>query len=215
MKSLAIALLTLAAANPAFAGPNTQKVSVTNGPDRQMVSLSRVASHAIEQSKLTIQGSVPFHLKASIVETTNPDSTYKAEIDEYWLSPEKWRRTIQSLGFSQTLIVNGDKLSEKDTGDYYPWWLNELVIAIFDPLPMLDQLKQINAQIAEPRGSGGSSVCARLQSKPGILVFCFKSAQGLLDYVVSPGPFRHRCHRMRAYSKGTATPEHSGIARAV
>src|ERR1700690_2736246 len=97
-------------------------------------SVAEAAQRAVVQSKLTSPGGTPFHLKAKIVETTNPDSTYKGEIEEYWISPGKWRRTIQSPGFSQTLITNGDEISEQDTGDYYPWWLNDLVTAIFDPM---------------------------------------------------------------------------------
>jgi len=58
------------------------------------------------------------------------------------VSPEKWRRSIQSPGFAQTLIVDGDKISEQDTGDYYPFWLRELVTALVDPLPMVESLKR-------------------------------------------------------------------------
>src|SRR5579864_4743794 len=72
-----------------------------------VTSLSDVAQHAIDQSKLTLPGSPAFHLKATIIETTNPASEYKGEIEEYWVSPEKWQRRITSPSFSQTLIVNG------------------------------------------------------------------------------------------------------------
>src|ERR1700693_4034967 len=88
------------------------------------VALSDVAEHAVKQSQLTLPGSPAFHLKASIVETTNPTSEYQANVEKYWISPAKWRRTIQSPNFSQTLIVNGDKVSEQNKGDYYPWWLS-------------------------------------------------------------------------------------------
>lgn len=103
------------------------------------------------------------------------------------MSNEKWRRTIRSPHLVQTLIVNGDKVFEKDEGDYYPWWLTDLVTAVFDPLPMLEQLKQINTQIMKPSGNENSSSCSRLQSKEGYLVFCFRSARGLLGSVVTPG----------------------------
>src|SRR5580658_5569163 len=159
------------------------------------VSLAEVAQHAVEQSKLTLPGSPPFHLKAKIVETTNPNSTYKGEIEEYWISPEKWRRTIASPGFSQVLITNGDKTLEQDTGDYFPWWLNDLVTAIFDPLPMLDSLSKVGASMPKPSGSEHSNSCARMQMKVGtppgenraFLVFCFEGSHGLLDSAVTPG----------------------------
>jgi hypothetical protein len=57
--------------------------------DGGKVSLRDVAESAVRQSKLTLPGSKPFHLKAEIVETTNPSSEYQAKIEEYWISPEK------------------------------------------------------------------------------------------------------------------------------
>ena len=33
------------------------------------------------------------------------------------------------------MIVGDDRIAEQNTGDYFPWWLNDLVTAIFDPLP--------------------------------------------------------------------------------
>jgi hypothetical protein len=163
--------------------------------DKKSVPLADVAQHAVEQSKLTQSGSAAFHLKMTIVETTNPKSEYQGVIEEYWISPHKWRREITSPGFSQTLIVNGDKISEQNKGDYFPWWLNDLVTAAFDLVPMLDQLKGVNASMPPPSGSGHSTSCSRLQTKVGIppaqnsvfLVFCFEGSHGLLDSIVTPG----------------------------
>jgi hypothetical protein len=36
---------------------------------------------------------------------------YHADIEEYWVAPDKWRRTVKTSNFSQTLIVNGEKTS--------------------------------------------------------------------------------------------------------
>jgi hypothetical protein len=155
--------------------------------DGGKVSLGDVAESAVRQSKLTLPGSKSFHLKAEIVETTNPSSEYQAKIEEYWISPEKWRRTIESPGFSQTLIVNGDEVSEKNTGDYFPWWLNNLVTAMMDPLPMVEQLKQIDSQIAKPRGSENSNTCADLRTKIDRWIFCFEGSHGLLTSVFVRG----------------------------
>jgi TonB family protein len=151
--------------------------------DGGKVPLGDVAESAVQQSKLTLPGSKPFHLKAEIVETTNPISDYQAKIEEYWVSPEKWRRSIESPGFSQTLIVNEGEVSEKDTGDYFPWWLNNLVTAMTDPLPMAEQLKQIHSQIAKPRGSENSNTCADVRTKIDRWIFCFEGSHGLLTSV--------------------------------
>ena len=99
------------------------------------VDLGEIADKAVQQSSLTVASSTPFHLKAKVFESTSPDSPYKAEIEEYWVSPNQWRREVHSEKFSQTMIVNGGKVFEQDTGDYYPLWLNQLVSAIDDPLP--------------------------------------------------------------------------------
>ena len=168
-------MLACAIGSAAFAG------------DGGKVSLGEVAESAVRQSKLTLPGSKPFHLKAEIVETTNPSSEYRAKVEEYWASPEKWRRTIEAPGFSQTLIVNGDQVSEKNTGDYFPWWLNDLVTAMMDPLPMVEQFKQINSQIDRPRGSENSETCADLRTKIDRWVLCFEGKHGLLRSVFVRG----------------------------
>jgi hypothetical protein len=67
---------------------------------------------AAKLSQVTLPGSKPFHLKATIAELHSPDSDYKAEIEMYWVAADHWRRTIKSPEFSQTMIVNGGKVSE-------------------------------------------------------------------------------------------------------
>jgi hypothetical protein len=159
--------------------------ALASGDDK--ISLGEAAEHAVQQSNITLPGSKPFHLKAEIVETTNPKSEYQAKIEEYWVSPEKWRRTIESPGFSQTLIVNGEKISEQDRGDYLPWWLSDLITAMIDPLPMSESLKKINSQIAKPNGSENSSTCADFHTKIDRWIFCFEGSHGLVKSVFARG----------------------------
>jgi hypothetical protein len=148
--------------------------------------------HAIEQSQLTLKGSRPFHLKARVVEAPNLDNdSYKAEIEEYWLAPDKWRRTLKASEFSQTLIVNGDKVSEQINGGYYPHWLYTMVNAIVDPgaaLQGLDMSKSPDNPMI-----GGTKFCRRFAFRAGIppvgnnvfSTYCFDG--GLLDSVGKPG----------------------------
>jgi len=161
----------------------------------KVVSINQAVENAVQQSKLTLAGGAQFHLKAHITNVGTPRPEYSADVEEYWVSPEKWRRTVQSSGFSQTLIVNGGKVSEKLTGDYYPFWLHDLVTALFDPLPMADQLKLMQGQIEIPEDSTKSNSCMNMQVKAGIapaqnnvgLAFCFGGKGGLLQAVVTPG----------------------------
>jgi hypothetical protein len=161
----------------------------------KIVSIAEAAESAVQQSKLTLAGGTPFHLKAHITNAGAPKPEYAADVEEYWVSPEKWRRTVQAAGFAQTLIVNGDKVSEKLTGDYYPFWLHDMVTALFDPLPMVDQLKLMQGQIEIPEDSAKSNSCVNMQFRVGMApaqntvssAFCFGGKGGLLQAVVTPG----------------------------
>ena len=161
----------------------------------KVVSVGEAADHAVQQSKLTLPGGAPFHLKAHIASSGTPKPEYSADVDEYWVSPEKWRRTVETADFSQTLIANGGQVSEKITGDYYPFWLHDMVTALLDPLPMVDQLKSMHGQVEIPHDSLKSSSCMNMQLKAGTppaqntipYAFCFGGKIGLLQAVLTPG----------------------------
>jgi hypothetical protein len=96
--------------------------------------LSDLPKKAIERSQITLSGSKAFVLKAKVLEITNLNNAdYRAEIEEYWVAPDKWRRVVKTNKFSQTLVVNGQQTSEQLTGDYNPNWLRTMVSAMFDP----------------------------------------------------------------------------------
>jgi hypothetical protein len=161
----------------------------------KVVSVGEAADHAVQQSKLTLAGGTPFHLKAHIASSGAPNPEYTADVEEYWFSPEKWRRTVEAAGFSQTLIANGGQISEKISGDYYPFWLRNMVTALLDPLPMVDQLKSMRGQVEIPQDSLKSSSCMNMQLKAGTgpaqntisYAFCFGGKLGLLQAVLTPG----------------------------
>ena len=155
-------------------------------------STADLPKKAIERSQITMPGSHPFVLRAKVIETTNPSSSdYKAEIEEYWVAPDKWQRTIKSSKFSQTLIVNGQKTSELLTGDYYPNWLRTIVAAIFEPGTPLQKIDL--SRPADNPMIGGNKDCRRFTYMAGIApvsnkVFstvCFEN--GLLESVGIPG----------------------------
>lgn len=162
------------------------------------MSIAEAAEQAIKLGQITVPGSTPFHLKAQIADAHDP-AKYKAEVEEYWVSPEKWRRTIHSLDFSQTLVVAGDKVSEQDTGDYYPFWLHDLVTAMFDPLPMRQQLTRVKGEFTLPVDSEQSQSCLNMAVPGGYgsvktnlpFVFCFMGKTALLQDVITPG---YRAH---------------------
>ena len=170
------------------------------------ISLTDLAGHAARQSRLTGPDGKPFYLKVSIVETTNPDSEFKGELEEYWISPLKWRRTITAPGFSQTMIVNGDKVSESDSGDYYPLWLRDVVAAFVDPSVFggksTGEMKRFQAQIEKPATASNKISCAQFQTMTGIAPvvnnvmeqFCFEGDYNLPLSITMPGylaQFKH------------------------
>jgi len=147
---------------------------------------------AVERSQITSSGSRPFVLKATVVEITNlANVDYRAEIEEYWMAPDKWRRSVKTNNFSQTLIVNGEKTSEQLIGEYYPNWLRTIISALLDPG---SSVKGIDlSQSSDNPMIGGSEVCRRFTFMAGIQPvsnkvfssFCFDG--GLLKSVSMPG----------------------------
>jgi TonB family protein len=175
------------------------------------VPLGGLLTHALEQSSLTGANAVPFHLKVHLFESTNPRSDYRAEIEEYWVSPKQWRRSIDSPDFKQILIVNGDELSEQNTGDYYPLWLKSFITGIFDPVPNADQWNKVDAKITQitlPNGQR-SEPCVRTKFKVGSDTVkndafgnvCF-DGNGLLKFFGSPG-YSMEFHDYEVFGKKT------------
>lgn len=156
------------------------------------ISPADLPKHAIEQSQITVPGARPFHLRAKVVEATNPNNDgYNAEIEEYWVAPDKWKRTIKAANFSQTVIVNGQKTAEQSVGDYYPNWLHTLVSAIFDPGAALEGV-DLSKSSDNPM-IGGAKFCRRFADRAGIppvgnnvfSTFCFEN--DLLESIGVPG----------------------------
>lgn len=97
-------------------GQQTVYTDAGIGPGRGRQSVGEAAEKALQLMKLALPGTTPFHLKARIYETVDQNSDrqddrseYKAEVEEYWFAPDKWRRTIVSPVFSQTTVVNSDR----------------------------------------------------------------------------------------------------------
>jgi pyruvoyl-dependent arginine decarboxylase (PvlArgDC) len=96
----------------------------------QKIPVPDLAQKSVELSSLTSPGAIPFHLKATI---QVKGRSYSSEIDEYWMSPTKWRRTIKSPSLNQTIVVNGDSHYELNEGEYFPVGLQTLSQALFQP----------------------------------------------------------------------------------
>jgi len=145
----------------------------------QQVSDQAVSGPVVVQATLTAAGNVSFHLKAVITEGHDPTAIGHVEI--FWAAPDKWRRTIQSEDFSQTLVVNGDSVFEDDSTPYFPLGLQTLVTAMVDPKPILEAVRPGDRVMTKANGSANES---------GLLVYgriAMRSRGGLSELVGASG----------------------------
>jgi len=137
---------------------------------------------SVVQATLISPGSPPFHLSAAITERA--DFNEHIDFEMYWVSPNKWRRTIVSQDFSQTLIVNGDKVFEQDSDEYFPLGLQTLATALVDPRPLLDLWRPGNQLVTKGNGASDESGKTCFGSNP---TMCLMTRNGLTEIVGVPG----------------------------
>jgi hypothetical protein len=121
-------------------------------------------------------------LQAVITERGDPDEHVDVEMS--WVAPDKWRRTIQSKEFSQTFIVNGDKVFEQDSEDYFPLGIQTLVTAMADPKPVLEAVRPGDQVMTKANGASDESgkMCFGPNSK-----MCMTGRYGLTETVRAAG----------------------------
>lgn len=140
-------------------------------------------SPSIVQATLTAPGSPAFRLRAIIAERGDPTS--KTDVEISWMAPDKWRRTIQSqTEFSQTLIVNGDKVYEQDSDSYFPLWSQTLVTAMVDPRPVLDAFRPGDRLMTKANGASDESGRMCFPDNPRM---CMGGSFGLQEVVGAAG----------------------------
>lgn len=146
------------------------------------IMLSQSEPARVVQATLTEAGGTPFYLQAVITERQDPDE--RVEIEIFWLAPNKWRRTIKSRDFSQTLIVNDSKIYEQDSDDYLPLGIQVLATAMVDPKPILGALRPGDRVMTKANGAADESgkICFSPNSK-----MCLKGRYGLSESLGAPG----------------------------
>ena len=122
---------------------------------QEMVPLEDAVKQAASRSTLASPQGAPFHLRATISDQKAHDPQWDAEVEEWWQSPTIWRREFRSHAFSQTLVVNGPKVQEDDSGQVFPELLRNLTVELVDTVPRLDQLAALHKTVAKPDGSPG------------------------------------------------------------
>jgi hypothetical protein len=151
----------------------------TTGTAQQQPESSQVVR--LVQGTLVEPGSPPFHLQAQISEDGGAPETF---IELFWQAPDRWRRTIQSDHFTQTLVVNGNKVFEDDSQMYMPPEIQILLTAMVDPQPIIAALQPGDLVMTKANG-------ASLES--GVTCFdparrmCIQTAFGLMESVGAQG----------------------------
>ncbi len=163
---------------------------------RTTVPIGDALNRAFAKGSLTSAGASPFHIRVEISEPENPQSPYQGSIEEWWVSPDQWRREVRSKdGIRQTIVVVGSKKTEKDEGEYLPVWLRNFVRATFDPIPNASQWASSGLMVEQIFLPGAKTdACARFQSKIGssdrastvYFNVCFDD-DGALKFVAMPG----------------------------
>jgi TonB family protein len=122
----------------------------------QAVPVGQAVVKSISLSRLREKDTRPFHLKAVTSPANSFIPDYTATIEEYWVAPDRWRRTIRSKSFEQTVVVNGSKRLEHNSSDYYPKWLNDIAVALTDvaPDPVVSDIRALTDTV--PLGESSS-----------------------------------------------------------
>jgi TonB family protein len=156
------------------------------------VPVSKLLDQMIHRSTLAEPAGKPFYLKATITDKDDAKSEFNGTVEEYWLSPTKWRRVIKLRDFSQTRIVNGDLIYEENSGDYFP--VNDEMLAgeIVDPLPKsaVDLMNQLGLMGAEPGSGQGQCMAEKYfnnsEGRETRVLLAYDCNTGLLIYLWSP-----------------------------
>lgn len=144
----------------------------------EQVDTDTALNRALKTSSLTYDGK-PFH---AVMEIGSAGSEYTGHLEVWWVDASKYRTVLTSPKFSQERIVNGEKVFEKNDGDYYPRWLENFVLAVLDPVPMAKNFQGRGGAVT--LGAQITNSCLRRDDRPGGItdqmtwgVVCFSGSE--------------------------------------
>jgi hypothetical protein len=100
-------------------------------------NMLKLVDKAAKKSTLDQPGTHPFHLRATVAPSLERDmaSNRTGEIEIWWKAPGQYRRELRAPGFHQVEIVSGERIWQKNEGEYMPEWLDAVARALLHPLP--------------------------------------------------------------------------------
>jgi len=103
-----------------------------------------IVEKAAKRSTLDQEGTHPFHLKAIFAPTLEREkgSGRSGEIEIWWQSPTVYRLELRTPEFHRVEIINGSNRWQKNEGDYLPYWLQQIAVALIRPIPDLPRVLQ-------------------------------------------------------------------------
>lgn len=141
---------------------------------------------ALKASSLTEEGK-PFH---AVLVIGTPGSPFSGRVEVWWAASQKYKTVIASPAFSQTRIVNGTEVMETNAGDYYPRWLENFVLAILNPIPVVENFRRRPAAVM--LGAKIVRSCLQRNDRPGGITdqmtwgeVCFKGSEPRIESVFS------------------------------
>ena len=122
------------------------------------------------------------------MEISGKEEGFSGRVEVWWVNETKYRLEVRSPKFSQVKVENGQHVSEKNNGDYYPRWLENFVLAILDPLPMAKNYRGRGGAVMLRQNGGG---CLSRDDRPGGITdqmtrgnICFRGDEPLLSSVL-------------------------------
>ena len=144
----------------------------------EKIAVDEALDRALKSSSLTYEGK-PFH---AVMEIGPGGTEYTGRVEVWWMDVAKYKVMIASPKFSQERVVNGATVFEKNEGDYYPRWLENLVDGILDPIPVAKNFRGGSGAVMV--GAELTNSCIRRDDKLGGItneltwgIVCFGGAE--------------------------------------
>ncbi len=180
-------LLSMAFSCGSYAQLQIKKVSEPAG---------KTLEKALRESTLGQPGAKPFHVVLEVAQSSGDPGEYAATIEETWVAPDRWTRSVHAHGVSQVTVMNGSGLHFVTQGDYFPKWLRDFVTGLFTPVPDPNRWNLSKAPLEHielPNGAK-SSPCQHAEFELGdppvqqvnFASNCFQASDGLLEMALSP-----------------------------
>jgi hypothetical protein len=125
-----------------------------------------------------------------VMEIGTAGTEYSGRVEVWWVGAAKYRVKVTSPKFSQEKVVNGERISEKNDGDYYPRWLENFVLAVIDPVPMVKNFRGRGGAVMV--GAQITSSCLRRDDRPGGItdqltwgILCFSGSEPRLESLIT------------------------------